>query len=84
MTYELMTRIAGWPAKKTTALEYKDSPPEDLEDAYVMKDGRLREVWDVGIKTTDDGKIILYGNWPDSFDVEPNTPIFYSPPERWK
>ena len=77
-----MTTIAGWKARETTADAYRLNPPEDLEDAYVIKDGRLREVWDVGIDLID-GQVQLYGNWPDDFYVPKSTPIYYSPPERW-
>lgn len=76
-------RIAGWEAKQTTADAYWSNPPEDLEDAYVIKDGRLREVWDVGIDKSPDGNVSLYGSWPDEYLVTPDTPIYYSPPERW-
>lgn len=80
-----MPRIAGWEAKETTAEAYwRHGGPDDLEDAYVMKDGRLREVWDVGIDKMHDGGICLYGSWPDAFVVTPSTPIYYSPPSRWK
>lgn len=75
-------RIAGHTAKQTTAECYRTNPPDDLDDAYVLRNGRLQEVWDVGIDLLD-GKVSLYGSWPNSFDVEPSTPIYYSPPERW-
>lgn len=78
-----MTTIAGWPANKTTALDYfNGTTPADMEDAYVMKDGRLREVWDCGTELVS-GHVALYGNWPETFDVSPATTIFFSPIERW-
>ena len=78
-------KIAGWTAKETTADAYQSDgqTPDDLEDAYVIKDGRLQEVWDCGIERPD-GKVTLYGRWPDGFDVDPQTTIYYSPPERWE
>lgn len=78
-----MPKIAGWPAKETTAHDYwSGKTPDEMEDAYVMKDGGLREVWDVGIELVD-GKVALFGNWPESFDVPPDTQIFFSPAQRW-
>lgn len=78
-----MTVRLGWFVAKTcTANSYWQQPPDDLEDAYVRKDGRIREVWDVGINLVD-GKVALYGNWPDAHLVDPSEQIFYSPPERW-
>lgn len=74
----------GWTMKVTTADAYQSegSAPEDMEDAYVMRNGRLAEVWDCGVGRVD-GKVVLYGNWPADMQVDPNEPIYYSPPERW-
>lgn len=77
-----MVRLGGYPAKQIDARTYWSGTPDDLDDAYVRRDGRIREVWDVGIDLVD-GKVALYGNWPDALLVDPSEPIFYSPPERW-
>jgi len=71
-------RINGHRTKSCTALEYWGNPPDDLDDAYVVKGASVKEVWDVGIERTKDGKIALYGSWPDAFNVTPETPIFYT------
>lgn len=76
-------RLGGHVAKQITAKVYMDGTPDDLDDAYVRKDGRIRDVWDVGIELVD-GKVALYGNWPDAHLVPTDEPIYYSPPERWK
>lgn len=78
-----MVRLGGHVAKVTTAEAYWSKPPDDLDDAYVRMDGRIREVWDVGIDRVD-GKIALYGSWPEAYLVSPDEPIYYSPPERWQ
>jgi hypothetical protein len=78
----MAVRLGGFVAKTCTARTYWAGAPDDLEDAYVRKDGRVREVWDVGIDLVD-GKVALYGNWPDAYLVDAGEQIFYSPPERW-
>lgn len=78
----MAVRLGGFLAKTCTAHTYWQKAPEDLEDAYVRIDGRVREVWDVGIDLVD-GKVALYGSWPDAHLVDPSEQIYYSPPERW-
>lgn len=79
-----MVMKSGYKMLETTAEVYFSSPPDDMEDAYVIKHGVLREVWDVGCEKTPDGQIYLYGTWPAEHIVPPNEPIYYSPPERWE
>jgi hypothetical protein len=78
----MTVRLGGFVANTCTARTYWAQPPDDLEDAYVRMDGRIREVWDVGIDLVD-GKVALYGSWPDAYLVDPSEQIYYSPSERW-
>ena len=76
----------GWRMKQTTARAYHaGTNPEEQEDAYFHRDGAigLSEIWDVLIDRDERGYIGLVGNWPDEIWVTPDTPIYYSPRERY-
>jgi hypothetical protein len=76
----------GWKMRRTTAEAYHaGTSPDEQEDAYFWRDGAgsLSEIWDVLIERDERGYIGLVGNWPHEVWVTPETPIYYSPPERY-
>lgn len=70
----------GYQMLETTAgAVWGKTAPESMEDMYVMLPGNnhLSEIWDISIEKTHDGKITLFGNFPDT-PVGPEHTVYFT------